>query len=78
MKAGELIKYLENFDAELPVMFNISDIHLEEFKSAEIEQVVDSGKSGHMRGRFEEFYKGKTLKQRYGEPIDALVLHYDD
>ena len=61
MKVGELIKYLKRFDAELPVMFNIADINLEEVKSAEIEQVVDSGKSGHMCGKYEMYYKSKTL-----------------
>ena len=78
MKAGELIKYLEKFDVELPVMFNIADINLEEVKSAEVDQVVDTGKSGHMCGRYEYFYKGKTLKPGYGEPIDALILYYEE
>ena len=78
MKVGELIKYLEKFDVELAVMFNIADINLEEVKSAEIEEVVDSGNSGHMCGRFEYFYKGKSLKQGYGDPLDALFLYYDE
>lgn len=78
MKVGELFQYLEKFYVELPVMFNIADINLEKVKSAEIEDVVYSGKSGHMCGRFEYFYKGKSLKPGYGEPTEALVLYYDE
>ena len=77
MEVGELIKYLEGFDAELPVMFNIPDLYLEEVASAEVDQVVDSGKSEHMCGRFQAYYTGKTLRPGYSEPFNVLVLYYE-
>ena len=78
MKVGELIKYLEGFDADLRVMFNIPDIYLEEVGSAEVEQVVNSGNSGHMFGRYQAYYTGKTLKPEFSEPFNVLVLYYED
>lgn len=76
MKVGELIKYLEGFDHELRVMINIPDINLEEVKSAEIEQVVDSGKSKEMCGRYESFSKGMTIKRGYSQPFPVLVINW--
>ena len=76
MKVGELIEYLEGFDAELPVMFNIADSNLEEVGSAEVEQVVDSGKSKEMCGRYESFSKGMTIKRGYSQPFPVLVINW--
>ena len=76
MKVGELIKYLEGFDPQLRVMLNIPDSNCEELMIATVEQVVDSGISRHMCGRYETYYKGKTLKPSYSQPFQVLIFNY--
>ena len=76
MKVGELIKYLEGFDPELRVMLNIPDSNCEELMVATVEKVVDTGRSKHMCGRYEEYRKGQTLKPEHGQPFDVLIFDY--